>query len=108
MAGKQAKVLSEGNILDLLLYAETTRLPLRNKTIVLLSAKAGLRAGEIAKLTWDMVTDPMGNVGPVLQLPNRIAKKNSGRMIPLHQDLHSIPKLVLRLDNVAIINPRFR
>jgi hypothetical protein len=31
--------------------------PLRNRVIVLLSVKAGLRAGEIAKLTWDMVLD---------------------------------------------------
>ena len=34
-----------------------TRHPIRNRVIVLLSAKAGLRAGEIANLTWDMVVD---------------------------------------------------
>ena len=28
--------------------------------MVLLSVKAGLRAGEIASLTWGMVTDPVG------------------------------------------------
>ncbi|MGA2944222.1 MAG: hypothetical protein ABSE50_19515 [Xanthobacteraceae bacterium] len=38
---------------------------MRNKTIILLSAKAGLRAGEIAKLTWDMVTDPTGTIGTI-------------------------------------------
>jgi hypothetical protein len=36
--------------------------------IVLLSAKAGLRAGEIAALTWDMVLDPQGQVGSVIEL----------------------------------------
>ena len=56
--GKQAKILSDGNLEDLLLFAETSRHPLRNKVIVLLSAKAGRRAGEIAHLTWAMVTDP--------------------------------------------------
>jgi integrase len=89
MSGKQAKVLSDDNLLDLLIYAETTRQPIRNKTIVLLSAKAGLRAGEIAKLTWDMVTDPTGTIGTILQLPDHAAKKNSGRLVPLHQDLRS-------------------
>ena len=58
MSGKQAKILSDANIDDLLLFAETTRQPARNKVMVLLSAKAGLRAGEIAHLTWEMVTDP--------------------------------------------------
>jgi integrase len=52
MRGKQAKILSNDNLEDLLLFAETNRHPLRNKLIVLLSAKAGLRAGEIARLTW--------------------------------------------------------
>jgi integrase/recombinase XerD len=87
MAGKQAKVLSNDNVKDLLLYADTTRRPVRNKVIVLLSAKAGLRAGEIAHLTWAMVTDPTGAIGTVLQLPDHVAKKNSGRIVPLHDDL---------------------
>src|SRR5690348_16779179 len=87
MAGKQAKILSDGNIDELLLFAETTRRPLRNKAIVLLSAKAGLRAGEIAQLTWDMVTDPSGAIGPTIELPDHAAKKGSGRKVPLHPDL---------------------
>jgi integrase len=60
MAGKQAKILSDANVDDLLLFAETTRQPARNRAMVLLSAKAGLRAGEIVHLTWEMVTDPSG------------------------------------------------
>ena len=87
MAGKQAKILSDANIDDLLLFAETTRQPLRNKVIVLLSAKAGLRAGEIAQLAWAMVTDPTGAIGTTIELPDHAAKKGSGRKVPLHQDL---------------------
>jgi integrase len=87
MAGKQAKILSDSNIGELLLFAETTRQPLRNKVIVLLSAKAGLRAGEIAHLTWDMVTDPTGAIGITIELPDHAAKKGSGRKMPLHADL---------------------
>jgi hypothetical protein len=54
MRGKQARILSNDHLEDVLLFAETSRHPLRNKVIVLLSAKAGLRAGEIAHLTWAM------------------------------------------------------
>jgi hypothetical protein len=43
------KVLSNQQIEDLLVYTSTTRNLERNRVIVLLSVKAGLRAGEIAK-----------------------------------------------------------
>jgi integrase len=89
MAGKQAKILSNDHIDDLLAFAETTRQPVRNKLMILLSAKAGLRAGEIANLTRDMVTDPTGIIGATVQLPDRAAKKASGRVVPLHDDLRA-------------------
>ena len=87
MAGKQAKILSEDDLQDLLFYAAATRDPIRNRVIVLLSAKAGLRAGEVAKLTWDMVVEPNGAIGTVIELRDHAAKKRSGRIIPLHADL---------------------
>ena len=87
MLGKQAKILSDKNICDLLAFTERTRYPIRNRVIVLLSVKAGLRASEIANLTWDMITDPTGNIGAVVALIDHIAKKKSGRLIPLHRDL---------------------
>src|SRR5277367_4629080 len=34
-----------------------------------------------------MVLDPTGEVGCVIELRYRVAKKNSGRLIPLHADL---------------------
>lgn len=89
MAGKQAKVLSHTDIKALLTFARRTRHPLRNSVIVLLSAKAGLRAGEIAALTWDMVVDPHGQVGTLIQLQDRIAKNGSGRLIPIHPVLRA-------------------
>lgn len=87
MAGKQAKILSAPHIDDLLFLAENSRHPLRNRVIVLLSVRAGLRAAEIAKLTWDMLLDPTGCVGHTLEVRDRIAKKRGGRSIPLHSDL---------------------
>lgn len=53
MACKQAMILSSDTLKQLRAYAITTRHPVRNKLIVLLSVRAGLRTGEIAILTWD-------------------------------------------------------
>ena len=72
---------------DLLVFASCTRHPLRNRVIVLLAAKAGLRAVEIANLTWDMVLDPTGDVSSVIELRDIAAKNGSGRLIPVHPDL---------------------
>ena len=84
MPGKQAKILSLGDVNDLLVFASCTRHPVRNPVIVLLAAKAGLRAGEVANLTWDMVLDPTGDVGSVIELRDIAAKNGSGRLIPVH------------------------
>jgi integrase len=87
MAGEQAKTLSADDIQDLLIYASCTRHPLRNAVIVLLSAKAGLRAGEIANLTWDMILDGNRQISGLIELRDAAAKKCSGRSIPVHANL---------------------
>jgi integrase len=87
MLGKQAKILSPADVADLLTFADCTRNPIRNRVIVLLSAKAGMRAGEIANLTWDMVVDASGQINNVIELRDHAAKKGSGRLIPIHSDL---------------------
>jgi integrase len=87
MPGRQAKILSAADLNDLLIYASCTRHPLRNCVIVLLTAKAGLRAGEIANLTWDMVLGPTGQIGNAIELYDNAAKKGSGRVIPIHPEL---------------------
>jgi integrase len=52
--------------------------------------RAGLRAKEIAMVTWDMVTDAEGNVGENLELVNKVSKdKHGGRSIPLNKDLRA-------------------
>jgi integrase len=87
MPGKRAKILSVPDVNDLLVFASCTRQRLRNTVMVLLSAKAGLRAGEIANLTWDMVVDGNGHISGLIELTNTAAKKCSGRSIPVHPDL---------------------
>ena len=89
MAGKQAKILSADHIDDLLFFAECSRNPDRNRVIVLLSIKAGLRAGEIANLTWSMVLNAAGGVSNIIELRDHAAKKGSGRSIPIHADLQA-------------------
>jgi integrase len=89
MAGKQAKILSEQQLKSLLVFASSTRNPRRNHLILLLSLKAGLRAGEIAKLTWDMVLGPTGEIGSVIEPRDCAAKKKSGRLIPMHPSLRT-------------------
>ncbi len=86
--GKQAKVLSEVQVRTTLQFLSTTRNSQRDIVILLLSVKSGLRAKEIASITWAMVTDPEGNIGNSIALQNVASKgKNGGRSIPLNKDL---------------------
>ena len=87
MAGKQAKVLGPRCVERLLRHVGKNRYPTRDRAIVLLSVKAGLRAGEIANLTWSMILNSEGKVGRVIELHDLAAKKGSGRSIPIHPDL---------------------
>jgi len=89
MPGRQAKTLSSADVNDLLVFASCTRNPVRNSVIVLLSAKAGLPAGEIANLTWDMLVDGNGHISGVIELRDKATKKGSGRVLPLHGDLRA-------------------
>ena len=85
--GKQAKILSKKQTAAVLAALEDTRSPIRNKVIFLLSVKAGLRAKEIASLTWNMVTNSEGTLGDEIHLQNSATKGNSGRIIPLNSEL---------------------
>ncbi|MGJ0394341.1 MAG: tyrosine-type recombinase/integrase [Methylocystis sp.] len=87
--GKQAKTLSKGQVDALLSLVARSRHPIRNRVIVLLSIRAGLRAKEIASLTWDMVTDSEGSIGTAIHLHDRASKGRSGRIIPMNSQLKS-------------------
>jgi integrase len=87
--GKQAKTLSDIQLRTLLRFVESeTEFPDRNRALVLLSFKAGLRAKEIAGVTWRMVSDTEGHVASALALTNGASKgRRGGRVMPLHADL---------------------
>ena len=82
-----AKVLEPDDLCRLLKHAQTQRYPIRNKTIILLSFKAGLRASEIAGLDWQMVLASNNSVSDQLYISANIAKKGSKRFIPLNSEL---------------------
>ena len=89
MPGRQAKVISRAMVGKLLRHVGRSRYPERDAVVVLLAVRAGLRAGEIAGLTWAMVLDAEGRVGRDLVVEDTIAKKGSGRRIPLHPELRA-------------------
>ena len=86
--GKQAKIVSDKQVRAVLAELGTRRYPLRDRVMFMLSLKAGMRAKEIASVTWAMVTDAEGEIDDVIALENRASKgKGGGRHIPVHPDL---------------------
>jgi integrase/recombinase XerC len=85
--GKQAKILTDKQVRAVLAELDTRRYPLRDRVMFMLSLKAGLRAKEVASVTWGMLTDSEGEIAGVISLENRAAKGKSGRVIPIHPDL---------------------
>jgi integrase/recombinase XerD len=80
------KTLTDRQIKRVLAQVTTHRYP--ERVMVLLSVKAGLRAKEIAMVTWGMVTDAEGNVGDALYLLNGASEgKKGGRTVPLNSAL---------------------
>ncbi len=88
--GRQAKVLTPKQEAAVLRHLAGTRYPERDRVTFLLSVKAGLRAKEVACLTWLMVTDAGGKVADAIELPNAASKgRGGGRTVPLHPDLRA-------------------
>ena len=85
--GKQSKVLTEKQIETMLAYVSSRRNGARNRVILQLSVKAGLRAKEIACLKWAMLLNADGVVGDAIHLTNIASKGASGRVIPLNKAL---------------------
>lgn len=85
--GKQAKVLNAKQVDALLHHVGNLRNGPRNQVIVLLSTRAGLRAIEIAALSWPMVVNADGEVGEYIHLTDAASKGRSGRIIPMNRQL---------------------
>ena len=87
---KQAKTLTKPQIKLITGLIQQTRYPLRNQAIFLLSVSAGLRATEIAGLTWDMVTDADGQMSVSIHRRDVASKGSAGRIIPLNKELREV------------------
>jgi integrase len=87
MPGRQAKTITPAMLRRMLSHVGGTEYTARDRVIILLSVKAGLRACEIARLDWSMVLDARGQVDAFIEVRDAIAKKRGGRRIPLHEDL---------------------
>ncbi|TPO13713.1 site-specific integrase [Mesorhizobium sp. B1-1-5] len=87
MSGRQAKVVTDSMLRKMLAHTRKSSQPMRDRVMILLSCKAGLRACEIAGLEWSMLLDPKGRIGNLVVIEDRIAKRQSGRRIPLHPSL---------------------
>jgi integrase/recombinase XerD len=94
--GKRAKILNSKQENAILRHLETTRYSERDLTMFLLSIKAGLRAAEIAALTWAMVIDANGQIGDSIALEDKATKgKKGGRDIPLNPALREALQALL-------------
>jgi integrase/recombinase XerD len=85
--GKQAKTLSKQQQDAVLAFLQTTRHAKRNNVIFLLSVRAGLRAKEIASLTWDMVCDASNAIADAIYLQDVASKGKSGGVIWMNKEL---------------------
>ena len=85
MPRQPAKALESDDVRQLLERVRRHRHPLRDRVIILLSFKAGLRACEIAGLDWSMVLASDNKVGSHVRIARRIAKMGSARDIPTHK-----------------------
>jgi integrase len=94
--GKQAKVVTPLILRRMLRRTARSPFHARDRAMILLSVKAGLRACEIARLDWSMVLDARGKVADVLAIHDAIAKKRGGRRIPMHPDLRRALQALLR------------
>lgn len=92
MAGKRAELLNDTQVRACLRWCgERRRYPHRDRVVVLLSVRAGLRAVEIAKLRRAHVMDDGGGIADVIDLRGklRLSKKGTDRVIPMHADLRA-------------------
>ena len=112
--GKQAKVLTKRQFATVLATVEGSLYPARNRVILLLSFKAGLRAKEIATLRWRHVCDAEGVVADSLSVENVGSKgKTGGRTIAMNRELSAALRALVEqaapeMDSPVVVTQRNR
>ena len=87
MRRQPAKVLAPDDVRLLLRHVDGRRHRYRDRVMVLLSFKAGLRACEIAGLEWPMLLDTSDTVDDQIILARGITKGGHNRSVPIHRQL---------------------
>ncbi|UZK70460.1 site-specific integrase [Sphingomonas sp. S1-29] len=100
-----ARVLSDSDMRRMLRHVRCGARATRDEVIILLSAKAGLRACEIAGLAWPMVLRPDGKLAVQIQVAGSIAKNGRGRAIPMHPDLRRALQALHRAGGKPLVGP---
>lgn len=106
---RRAKILTDAQFNSLLQDVGSNSLDaLRDYAILMFSFKAGLRAAEIAGISWNDVTDAAGEVGDPREVdgeiehfftvPRRIAKKGHERELPMHPALRATLQALQKRD----------
>ncbi len=87
----KAKMLTPEEITAVLAHVQTSRYPERDRVMVQLSTRAGLRAAEIAALSWEHVLTADGtDVAEFIDLPRDVTKgQKRARIIPIHDELRA-------------------
>ncbi len=85
--GQPAKVLAPADVRLLMASVSCGRHAARNRVMIPLSSKAGLRVCEIAALSSDMVCQADGWIGRTVTIPGATAKNGRGRQLPMHGEL---------------------
>lgn len=113
MAIKRAKTFNEEQFKRLVSHIEAhSVMPLRDKLIVALSFKAGLRVGEIAKIKISAMTDVSGKVAKTINIFSDVGKKQRMRDIPMNpfvkECLEAFRAAYPKAEYVAISSQPFR
>lgn len=85
---KQAKTLDDKQFDHLLDHINAfSTMPERDRLMVMLSFKGGLRAAEIAQIDMAAMTDAAGNIAKEIIVSGKIAKAGRDRTIPMNKDV---------------------
>src|SRR5260221_12231197 len=87
MATKRAKILTESDIHKVLSCISITPTAAEDELKFKFTYLAGLRVGEVAKLTMDAFLDGNGNIAENLTIFSHVGKKGRERIIPIHPAL---------------------
>ena len=113
MAIKRAKTFDDAQFERLLKHIERQSImPIRDKLIVALSFKAGLRIGEIAKIKISAMLDVEGRISKTITVFSDVAKKQREREVPMNplvrECLIEFRKAYPNAERVSISSRKFR